>query len=127
GRAFDPVRSLYVADSEAFEILHSAAGAEPLFDAEDPPAFALPEPLRTLPRLECAAVAFLAGIAVIPRVERVIGFLHDDLTRRSVTLGLLLDLFACGIDERSRAHGALGPDGVLARLHVLQVAHDEHP
>ena len=125
GRTFDPVRSLYVADAEAFEILRAGADAEPLVDIGQPPANSLPPVLLGLSRFELATLAFLAGIAVIPRVERVIGFLHDDLTRRSVTPGLLLDLFAAGLDERARALDALGPDGLLARLRLIQSLPEE--
>ncbi|MGA2395340.1 MAG: ATP-binding protein [Candidatus Lustribacter sp.] len=127
GHAFDPVRSLYVADAEAFEILAAGLSAQPLVGAGEPPAEAMPAPLRVLPRFEIATVALLAGLSMIPRVERVIGFLHDDLTRRSVTPGLLLDLFADGLDERARALDALAADGLLARLAILELARDEAP
>lgn len=127
GRAFDSVRSLYVSDSEAFELLAAGARAEPLILSVEPPTNALPEALRCLPPFERATIALLAGAAVIPRIDRVIGFLHDDLTRRSVTPGLLLDLFASGLDERARALDALSSDGVLVRLQILQVTREEQP
>jgi hypothetical protein len=127
GQTFDPVRSLYVADAEAFEILRAGVCAEPLAGTGDPPVDGFPAPLRALPRFERAILAFLAGVAMIPRVDRVIGFLHDDLTRRSVTPGLLLDLFAEGIEERARALDALGFDGMLVRLQILEITRDEYP
>jgi hypothetical protein len=127
GRAFDPVRSLYVSDSEAFEILAAGAHAVPLITIDDPPADALPEALRALGHFERAAIALLAGVAVIPRIERVIGFLHDDLTRRCVTPGLLLDLFAHGLPERARALDARGAAGVLVRLQILRITREDQP
>jgi len=127
GRAFDPMRSLYVSDLDAFEILKAGGGAEALSAFDEPPTCALPAPLRELSRFECATIALLAGIAVIPRVDRVVGFLHDDLTRRGITTGLLLDLFAHGLRERERAIEALRPDGLLVRLSFLIIIPDEHP
>jgi hypothetical protein len=125
GRAFDPVRSLYVADAEAFEILQSGVRAEAIGADAEAPLFAFPDALRTLPRFECRTIAFLAGLAAIPRVDRIVGFLHDDLTRRHVTPALLLDLVANGFDERTRALAALAPDGLLVRLRIVDVSPDE--
>lgn len=126
GHAFDPLRSLYVADREADEILSSGAGARALAPVGDPPVGGLPNALaQRLSPFERAVLALLAGVAVIPRVDRVIGFLHDDLTRRHVTVGLLLDLFAAGLDERKAACEALSADGVLVRLRLIALSADD--
>jgi hypothetical protein len=125
GRAFDPVRSLYVSDLDAFEILESGAKADGLVAPDGILCDVLPGPLRFLSAFERATIALLAGVAVIPRADRIVGFLHDDLTRRSVTSGLLLDLFSRGLDERARAYRELGGDGLLARLGMIRSAGDE--
>jgi adenylate kinase family enzyme len=124
GRAFDPVRSLYVSDLEAFDVLASGARAEPLAPL-DPPRGALPAALDGFSPFERATVAFLGGLSIIPRVERIVGFLHDDLTRSSITSSLLLDLFAQGLAERARALAAAGPDGLLARLSIVRLCGDD--
>ena len=71
-------------------------------------------------------LALLAGTATIPRSDRVIGFLHDDLTRRGITGGLLMDLFARGIEGRAQACEALSSGGLLPRLRLASVFADDN-
>ncbi len=127
GRAFDPVASLYVAERDAFEILDAGVAAQALVAAVEGPPLVVPRALlAALSSFERAALSLLLGIALTPRIERVIGFLHDDLTRRSVTIGLLLDLFADGLAERARGLDAFGSSGLLVRLQIVATAGDEH-
>lgn len=116
GESFDPVRSLFVVEDEVAEILNGAEGGLPLAALGPPPPGALPAPLEQLTEFERSAITLLAGIELIPRVDRVVGFLHDDLTRRTVSAGLLLDLFCSSVADRAAARAAFGPGALVRRL-----------
>ena len=60
------------------------------------------------------AIALAIAAEYLPRLDRVFGFLHDDLTRRTLTSGLLVEMLA--LDPR-----LLSPDGLLARLAIFTI------
>lgn len=62
------------------------------------------------------------------RYERLYGYLHDDLTRRAPSVGLVLDLLCLDMDARWRARTRLGAQAPLRR-HELLLLDDppEHP
>jgi hypothetical protein len=109
--AFDPMRGLYVTEAEVAGIL-----------SRPRPAPAALEPGReggVFARLFATlavndAIALTVAAEYVPRLDRVFGFLHDDLTRRTLTSGLLVELL--GLDPR-----LLSPDGLLARLAIFTI------
>jgi hypothetical protein len=58
-----------------------------------------------------------------PRVERLYGYLHDDVTRRRASAGLALELCGAGSTGRSR----LDPAGPLIAGRLLLVEEDDRP
>lgn len=116
--AFDPMRGLYVTEAEVAEILARArASTSPA--ASNGGGWYIPELVRitSVPAIH-EAVALAVAAEYIPRLDRVFGFLHDDLTRRSLSAVLLVEILA--LDP-----AVLAPDGLLARLAIFTVgAHD---
>lgn len=112
GSAFDPIRGLYVVEAEVAEILAAAETSPQRVGADA-------ELLVGLDRLSTDAGihdAFALAIAAeyVPRLDRVFGFLHDDLTRRGLSVGLLVE--TCAVDPIQ-----FGPDGTYARLAAITV------
>jgi ATPase family associated with various cellular activities (AAA) len=109
---FDPVRSLYVVETEVSDILRRAVDAPQRIA----PAPALIPELARLsddPRIH-DALALAIAAEYVPRLDRVFGFLHDDLTRRGLSVALLVEL--CGADPT-----AFDADGFLARMAAIVV------
>jgi adenylate kinase family enzyme len=118
--AFDPLRGLYVTEAEVAEILAHGRPPHPAGDDLDAsPLFPALGGITTS-RAVHDAVALAIAAEYVPRLDRVFGFLHDDLTRRTLTVGLLVDLL--GLDPALFAH-----DGSLERLAVFEVAAHEVP
>lgn len=114
--AFDPLRGLYVTEREVKIILAEPAPAAP----RDPP-WILPElaPVTDDPRLH-DAIAVAVAAEHVPRLDRVFGYVHDDLTRRTFTTGLAIELLGLRAAD-------LAPDAALVRLSVLDVPRGEIP
>jgi hypothetical protein len=58
------------------------------------------------------------------RYERLYAYLHDDLTRRQPTAGLVLDLLFPSIDDRIAARRLLSPQAPLRKHHLVQSGDD---
>ena len=58
------------------------------------------------------------------RYERLYAYLHDDLTRRQPTSGLVLDLLFPSIDDRVAARRLLSPQAPLRKHHLVQPGDD---
>ena len=58
------------------------------------------------------------------RYERLYAYLHDDLTRRQPTAGLVLDLLFPSIDDRAAARRLLSPQAPLRKHHLVQPGDD---
>lgn len=61
------------------------------------------------------------------RYGRLIGWLHDDLTRRRPTVGLALDLFGGPLAARLGARRCFGPAGTLVAAGLLTVGAGDGP
>ncbi|MEZ4431498.1 MAG: ATP-binding protein [bacterium] len=61
------------------------------------------------------------------RYERLIGWLHDDLTRRRPTVGLAIDLFGGPLAARLEARRRFGPAGRLVASGLLTVGAGDGP
>jgi hypothetical protein len=122
--AFDPLKSLCVTELEVDQILSQAAVGYPA--AATLPVISELSALGLGP-LESGIAALAVAGAAVPRIERVIGFLHDDLTRRSLSVGLLLELFCADLDERALLLAALAPSGRLRRLAVIELMEEGVP
>jgi hypothetical protein len=127
GANLDPVRSLFVVEREVAAILDAGTAAVALVDPGELSAHALPAPLGALTDFERSTLQLLAGIELIPRVDRVVGFLQDDLTRRGVTVGLLIDMLANGTTDRVAARAAFAPSSMLRRLHLVAYQPSNEP
>ena len=117
--AFDPMRGLYVTEAEVADIL---ARDRPSPEATLPGfGFTIPEVVQitSIPAIH-DAVALAVAAERLPRLDRVFGFLHDDLTRRSLTVGLLVEMLA--------ADPALfDPEQLLVRLAMVNVVSHDIP
>ncbi|MBV9270748.1 MAG: ATP-binding protein [Candidatus Eremiobacteraeota bacterium] len=115
--AFDPLRGLYVTEAEVQQILTQG------YEVNSHPnrAWTLPPLTRvtTNPKLH-DAVAIAVAAQYVPRLDRVFGFLHDDLTRRSLSSALLVEMLA--IDPHD-----VSCDGTLSRLAILTVTPSDVP
>jgi len=114
--AFDPLTSLYVTEREVEAIL---ADATTVFAPVERSQFVLTSlaPLR-LESFANDVVALAVAAEYVPRFDRVVGFLHDDLTRRTLTAGLLAQLLATTQEERRQVRDLL-IGGTLDRLRVI--------
>jgi len=125
GKAFDPLRGMYVTEREVDEIVVSAVSSAGHVALE---AFAVPGLDRlALDNSEAHILALCTAAEVIPRFDRVVGFLHDDLTRRTLTVGLLLELLCSTLDERAHVLEVLAPFAKLQRLALVHVTPDDAP
>lgn len=114
--AFDPLTSLYVTESEVDAILDSSTVAE-----RDPDGARFELAALTPLALDAFAhdvVALAVAAEYVPRLDRVVGFLHDDLTRRALSCALLIQLVAHSPDERRRVRDSLA-GGALERLKIV--------
>src|SRR5213592_3744330 len=129
----DPFRGLYISDADAARIVRR--GLEPLAAQ-----LTSPEPLVDLaaagPRWQALASAFalspfevdVVALALAPdvdlRYERIIGYLHDDVTRRRPTVDLALQLLCHSFDERVAARRVFASDAALLRGGVMRLVAD---
>ncbi len=129
----DPFRGLYISDADAARIVRR--GLEPLAAQ-----LTSPEPLVDLaaagPRWQALASAFalspfevdVVALALAPdvdlRYERIIGYLHDDVTRRRPTVDLALQLLCHSFDERVAARRVFAADAALLRGGVMRLVAD---
>lgn len=120
----DPLRALYVTAADVDEILVRATAAPAPVARTD--RFAPPELERLrLDPFSCDVVALCAALEVVPRLDRVIGFLHDDTARRSLTLSLALQI--CGVSDAAdpRDRIRFGPRGALQRLGLIELSRQD--
>jgi hypothetical protein len=109
----DPFRGLYVSDDQALSL--ADAGAGDLFDARLEQAV----DALGLDVMEAAILALCAAPQLSPRYGRLYAYLHDDVTRKLPSAGLIArllagdgvrpaDVLACfGHDARLRRDGAV--------------------
>lgn len=118
--AFDPVRGLYITEAEVRDILARSRPRAPADDSQEQrrEKFGLDRIFASRALRDALALAVAAEY--LPRLERVFGFLHDDLTRRTLTVSLLVELL--GVDPMLFA-----PDGHLARLALFTIAAQDVP
>jgi ATPase family protein associated with various cellular activities (AAA) len=110
--AFDPVRGLYVTEAEVTDILSR--------DYPSPITAEADVSLMYAPGAVHDAIALAIAAEYLPRLDRVFGFLHDDLTRRTLTAGLLVEML--GLDP-----ALLAPDGLLVRLAIFTLGTNDIP
>ena len=113
---FDPVRGLYATEPEVADILANAVGPvrEAPHDANGDEFTVL-----GLNPFESCTLALATASAVVPRIDRVIGFLHDDLSRKDITVGLLLELLCKDLEHRESCLAMLAPSALLRWLSFL--------
>jgi Winged helix domain, variant/ATPase family associated with various cellular activities (AAA) len=58
------------------------------------------------------------------RYERIYGFLHDDMSRRSASPGLAISLYADDVREIARLRGLLGPLAPLRHYRLLELVEE---
>ena len=133
-------RGLYISDAEVDALLaqdteRPVAPAGPLRSDDVEAAADAAEALGADIRLRRLARSFgLADLDVElllvalapdldPKLERVFGYLHDDVSRRRASIGLVLELCGAWVQGRSR----LGPGSPLVRGGLLVVEDDDRP
>ena len=128
----DPFRGLYLTHDQAVELLDRGSGGairsaiEPDDDVEDVGRLAN---LTTAFGLDAVDVALLlVAIApdVDPRLERLYGYLHDDVTRRRATVGLALELTGLWLDD-PEARARLSGDSRLLGRGLLALEDRDRP
>ncbi len=75
-----------------------------------------------LDRLEHNAVIICAAAELDTKYERIYGYLQDDMTRRSPTLGLVLDLLCSTPEEKVEARKRFLPGALLLREGIIEPA-----
>ncbi len=114
--AFDPLRGLYVTEAEVEQILTRDNGVA---ITEHP--FMIPQLRRITDAPELHdAIAIAVAAEYVPRLDRVFGFLHDDLTRRTLSVGLLVEILSAAPSHFAR-------DGMLAQLAVIAITPSDTP
>ncbi len=74
-----------------------------------------------LSSFEIDVVTACLAVEVERRYERIYGFLHDDMSRKQPTPGLLLELSGADLAERLALRGALHPLSPLLHYRVVEV------
>ena len=74
-----------------------------------------------LDRFETDVLALCASVELDSEYERVLAYIHDDVTRRGVSLELAAGLTASNVHEYVSRRVALGPLGRLRRLGLVQL------
>ncbi len=74
-----------------------------------------------LSREEAEMVLVAVGPELDPRLKRVYGFLHDNLTLDRASVGLTLDLLYATPAERTKARALLAADGTLRFFRLVMV------
>jgi SpoVK/Ycf46/Vps4 family AAA+-type ATPase len=124
-RARDPLRGLYIAESDVEQSLAQGGpqGAERLLGQPDAPTSARMSRLGELfdlDPLERDIVLVCLAPDVDLRYERLYGYLQDDVTRRRPTIELVLRLLGgTDLDQRAAVRAALAPAGRLRRSGLL--------
>jgi AAA+ superfamily predicted ATPase len=77
-----------------------------------------------LDRFDVDALLLALLPEVDPRIGRLIGYLHDDLTRRRPSVGLVLSLLCSSFEERLRARARFSVPSPLLRHGLVQVFTD---
>ena len=116
----DPLRALYVTADDVDEILTRATAPPSAVARAD--RFATPELERLgLDAFSCDVVALCTALEVVPRLDRVIGFLHDDTARRALTVALALQICSASDAAEPRDRIRFGPRGALQRIGLIEV------
>ncbi len=72
--------------------------------------------------LEHEAIIICAAADLDPKYEKIYGYLHDDMTQRSPTLGLILDLLCNTFEERIEVRKRFLPSSKLLENKILEPA-----
>jgi hypothetical protein len=127
-RADDPLRGLYISDSDVDALL---AGGPPAESVErllaEPASEVVPRLARLASLFELDAFdqeALLICLApeIDLRYERLYAYLQDDVSRRRPTVDLLLRLLSPTLETRIADRWALGPGGRLLAKGLLALA-----
>jgi len=124
-RAF---RGLAIAATDVVALLANSSAAPLLQGAAGTPIVHLVAPLREEPRVEwlraafalddfdCAVVLLALAPELDSRYERLYGFLHDDLTRKYLSVDLCLELLCVTPAERMARRARFAADSPLDRV-----------
>lgn len=63
-------------------------------------------------------------VEIDSRYERIHGFLHDDMSRRLASPGMVLDLYGASVADQLSMRALLGPQASLRYYRLLEIAHD---
>ncbi|MFH9061415.1 AAA family ATPase [Streptomyces coeruleorubidus] len=125
----DPYRGQYLTPEAAARILDEPGGLDvPDHEPWQPPAGSVLDSLAGRFGLSSLDMDLLL-VAVAPdldaRLERLYGYLNDDLTRRRPTVGLALEL--CGLAGAASARFRLAPGAPLVAGGLLEITEPERP
>jgi ATPase family associated with various cellular activities (AAA) len=123
----DPFRGLYVSREHAAEVADGEADG-PLLAAPDAPPAPLAELARRagLDAVDLDVVILAAAPDLDPRYEQLYGFLHDDVTRRRLSIGLALRLTGSDVTDPV-GRRRFDADSVLRRHRLVGVDDVERP
>ena len=125
----DPYRGLYLSPEAAHRLLHQPGGPDlpPHTPWRPPPGSTLGRLAHRfgLTPLDLDLLVVAVAPDVDARLERLYGYLNDDLTRRRPTVGLALEL--CGLPGASPARFRLAPGAPLVDGGLLAVTEPERP
>jgi hypothetical protein len=112
----DPFRGLYVSDEGALELARAGEEPGPL-DAR----LALAAERLGLDELDAGVLALSAAPELSPRYGRLFAYLHDDVTRKLPSPGLVARLLAGGGVTRENVLARFGQDAPLRRQGALRL------
>ncbi|MGH2459481.1 MAG: hypothetical protein ACRDIY_11515, partial [Chloroflexota bacterium] len=127
-RADDPLRGLYISDSDVDALLEGVTGAQTGERLLDGSAGAIVGRLDRLAQLfgldpfEQEAVLICLAPEVDLRYERLYAYLQDDVSRRRPIVNLLLRLLSTSLEARLDDRQVFGPAGRLFKSGVLVLA-----
>ncbi|MCU0260062.1 MAG: ATP-binding protein [Ilumatobacteraceae bacterium] len=123
----DPFRGLYVSRDHAAELAEAGRSA-PVLDAPS----VIPAPLAELARragidaVEVDVLLLAAAPDLDPRYEQLYGFLHDDVTRRRLSIGLALRLTGSDVTDPV-GRRRFDPEAPLRRHRLVEVDDGDRP
>jgi hypothetical protein len=128
----DPFRGLYMTHDQAVELLDRGGGGTigSAIDQDDQTddAGRLASLIAAfgLDAVDVALILVAIAPDVDPRLERLYGYLHDDVTRRRASVALALELTGLGPDDPD-ARARLSGGGTLVRRGLLALEDRERP
>jgi hypothetical protein len=124
----DPFRGLYISEADVFRYVREPAeptlngGRGPLASGE---AFAKIGDLYGLSSDECDTLLIALAPEIDTRYERIYAYLHDDVSRRRPSVGLVLNLLSLSAADKLEKRSLFSASSPLVANRLIRLAADE--